>query len=75
MMTCHARELRQSRSGPAMASLRLALLGAVLLAASRLASGSFIVETALLEVLQPSSANFSMAVANFGNPLYGGTLR
>jgi hypothetical protein len=53
---------------------RLALL-AVLLASSRLAFGSFIVETALLEVLSPNNANFTMAVANFGNPLYGGTLR
>jgi hypothetical protein len=62
-----ARPLRKMAS-------RLALL-AVLLASSRLAFGSFIVETALLEVLSPNTANFSMAVANFGNPLYGGTLR
>ena len=39
------------------------------------AGANFVVETSVLEIIQPVATNFSMAVANFGNPLYGGSLR
>ena len=52
----------------------LALWLALLATSLRSIGAGFVVETGLLQLQQPR-VNFSMGVANFGNPIYGGQLR